>query len=114
MDWMSVLKVVIAFTVLAVAARADWKTREASDRFWIIIGVAGMAFLAVQVVLDSADLAYLLMLLPIAIFFMDIFWDRKGMFEDGISPLPLAMYALSFGILAVMTYLYHEELYFWR
>lgn len=114
MDWMSVLKVVIAFTVLAVAARADWKTREASDRFWIIIGVAGMAFLAVQVVLDSADLAYLLMLLPIAIFFMDIFWDRKGMFEDGISPLPLAMYALSFGILAVMTYLYHEELYFWK
>ena len=100
--------------ILAMAARDDWKTREASDLYWIVIGVVGMVFLALQVVLDGANYAYLLILVPIAILFMDIFWDRKGMFEEGIHPLPLAMYALSFAILVIMVYLYNGEFYLWK
>ncbi len=114
MDWITVLKVAIAFIVLAVAARADWKTREASDMYWIVIGAVGLAFLGAQIVMDGAELTYLLILPPIAWFFADIFWDRKGMFEDGISPLPLALYAVSFALLAAMIYLYHGETYFWK
>ncbi|OPY26144.1 MAG: Preflagellin peptidase [Methanomassiliicoccales archaeon PtaU1.Bin030] len=114
MDWISVLKVAIAFIVLAIAARADWRTREASDVYWMVIGGTGMFFLAAQIVLDGANIIYLAMLAPIAWFFVDIFWDRKGMFEDGISPLPLGLYAISFGILAMMIYLYNADIYFWK
>jgi len=114
MDWISVLKVAIAFIVLAIAARADWRTREASDLYWMAIGGAGMVFLAAQMLLDGANIAYLAILAPIAWFFLDIFWDRKGMFEDGISPLPLGLYAMAFGLLAVMIYQYNADLYFWK
>lgn len=114
MDWISVLKVAIAFIVLAIAARADWKTREASDMYWMVIGGAGMVFLAAQILLDGANIAYLAILAPIAWFFVDIFWDRKGMFEDGINPMPLGLYVLSFGLLAVMIYQYNADIYFWK
>jgi preflagellin peptidase FlaK len=114
MDWISVLKVAIAFIVLAIAARADWKTREASDVYWMVIGGAGLAFLAAQILFDGANIAYLAILAPIAWFFVDIFWDRKGMFEDGISPIPMGLYAMSFGLLAVMIYQYNADIYFWK
>ena len=114
MDWTPVLKVIIAFAILFLAARADWKTREASDRYWIVIGAAGMVFLAAQILTDGVNLAYLLILVPIALFFGDIFWDRRGMFEDGINPVPLAMYGLGFAILGAMVFLYNGDLYFWE
>lgn len=114
MDWVPLLKVVIALAALTLAARADWKTREASDAYWIIIGGAGMAFLAAQIIMDGADPIYLAILVPIAIFFADIFWERRGMFEDGVNVAPLALYAAGFAILGWMTYRCHSDLYFWQ
>jgi preflagellin peptidase FlaK len=114
MDWTPVLMVAIAFTVLFLAARADWKTREASDLYWMVIGAAGMMFLAFQILNDGVDLLYLLILVPIGLFFLDIFWERKGMFEDGVNPIPIAMYALGFAILGGMIYLFNSDLYFWK
>lgn len=114
MDWMPILKVAIALAVLALAARADWRTREASDAYWIIIGGAGMLFLAAQIIMDGADLLYLVILVPIAMFFADIFWERRGIFEDGINPAPLAMYLAGFAILGWMVYRFNAELYFWE
>jgi archaeal preflagellin peptidase FlaK len=114
MDWTPVLMVAIAFTVLFLAARADWKTREASDLYWIVIGAVGMVFLAVQILNDGVDLLYLLILVPIGLFFLDIFWERKGMFEDGINLIPLGMYVLGFAILGALIYLFNADLYFWK
>lgn len=114
MDWMPLIKVTIALVALALAALADWRTREASDAYWIVIGGAGMAFLAAQIVMDGENLLYLAILLPIAIFFADIFWERKGMFEDGVNVLPLALYAVGFAVLGWMVYQFHSELYFWE
>ncbi len=114
MDWMPLLKVTIALVALALAARADWRTREASDAYWIVIGGAGMAFLAAQIVMDGENLLYLAILLPIAIFFADIFWERRGMFEEGVNVLPLALYLVGLAILGWMVYEFNAELYFWE
>lgn len=114
MDWMPLLKVTIALAVLVLAARADWRTREASDAYWMVIGGAGMVFLAAQIIMDGADPLYLAILIPIAIFFADIFWERKGMFEDGINLAPLALYIVGFAILGWMVYRFNSELYFWE
>ncbi len=114
MDWMPLLKVSISLAALTLAARSDWRTREASDAYWMVIGGAGMVLIAAQMVMDGADLTYLAILVPIAIFFVDIFWERRGMFEDGINVAPLALYAAGLAILGWMVYQFHSELYFWQ
>ncbi|HPT74053.1 MAG TPA: hypothetical protein PKX52_04040, partial [Methanomassiliicoccaceae archaeon] len=114
MDWLTVSKVVLAFALLLMASRADWRTREVSDVYWLFLGVAGMAFLAVQMYLDAADLSYYLILLPIAVVFLDIFWERKGMFEDGVNLVPLLLYVATFASLAWLVIEHYTELYLWN
>ena len=113
MDWFSLLKVALSFAVLLLASKADWKTREASDMYWIALGLAGMAFLAAQLFLDAAEPMYYLILLPIAVLFLDIFWDRKGIFEDGVQAIPLLLYIIAFGVLAWLVLENYDDLYLW-
>jgi preflagellin peptidase FlaK len=114
MDWTPALMVAISFIVLALASLSDWRTREASDLYWIIIGGAGLAFLAMDMFLHAPDALYFLFLVPIAIFFFDIFWDRKGIFEDGIYLLPLGLYVLGFVTLGFLTLEFNAQAYFWQ
>lgn len=114
MDWLPLIKVTLAFVVLLHASWSDWRTREASDLHWIVLGVAGLAFLAVQLYLDGAEPLYYLILLPIAIFFLDIFWERRGMFEDGINALPLALYLVGLAVLGALVLLRYQDLYLWE
>lgn len=107
------MKVALSFAVLLLASKADWKTREASDMYWIALGLAGMAFLAAQLFLDAAEPMYYLILLPIAVLFLDIFWDRKGIFEDGVQALPLFLYMIAFGVLAWLVLENYDDLYLW-
>jgi archaeal preflagellin peptidase FlaK len=113
MDWSSIIKVAVAFIVLVLASRSDWKTREASDAYWLFLGAFGMTLLAAQIFVDGADPLYYLVLIPIAIFFLDIFWDRPGMFENGINPLPIALYAAGFAILGFLIYQFGTASYLW-
>lgn len=114
MDWTTLVEVAVAFVLLALASYSDWKTREASDLYWMIIGLVGLAFLGVQLISDGADVLYYLILIPVAVFFLDIFWERKGMFEDGINPLPLAMYGGSLVILGFLVFQFNEDIYLWK
>jgi preflagellin peptidase FlaK len=113
MEWTVILKMTIAIAVLIAAAVADWRTREASDWFWMIIGVAGMAFLAWQIVQDNVDPLYLLILVPIGLFFGDIFWEREGILENGVNLLAMAVYGVGLAILGIMIIMFYEDLYFW-
>ena len=114
MEWTPLIKVALSFAVLALASRADWKTREASDMYWIALGAAGMVFLAAQISLDDADPMYYLILFPIAVFFLDIFWDRKGVFEDGVQVLPLILYVAAFATLGWLVLENYSDLYLWE
>lgn len=113
MDWITASKVVLAFGILFLASRADWKTREASDTYWIILGAAGMAFLVAQIHMDAADPTYYLILFPIAVFFLDIFWDRKGVLEDGVNLAPLLLYVAAFATLAWLVIEHYGDMYLW-
>ena len=113
MDWITASKIVLAFGLLLLASRADWRTREASDAYWVALGVAGMAFLAAQIHLDAADPTYYLILFPIAVLFLDIFWDRRGVLEDGVN-LVLLLYVAAFATLAWLVLEHHADLYLWE
>ncbi|MDD1767922.1 MAG: hypothetical protein LUQ27_05095 [Methanomassiliicoccales archaeon] len=114
MDVIPVVKVGIALLVLLFAARSDWKTRMASDVYWVGLGGLGMLFLAVGILLDGVSILYLLFLIPLGVIFFDTFWERKGMFEDGINPVPVGLYIGSFVILAALILLFWESSYLWQ
>lgn len=114
MDWLPVLKVAISLIVLILASHSDWKKREASDAYWLFLGTAGLVFLAAQMIIDGADSTFFLILIPITILFYDLFWDRKGIFEDGVNPVPLGMYAVALVPLGALFYLEGSEQYFWE
>ncbi len=102
MDWLPIISVTIGFIILALASWSDWKTREASDFYWVLLGTLGLILLAFEIGSDDVNALYYLFLIPLAVFFYDIFWERKGVFEDGINALPLVMYVGAFGILALL------------
>jgi archaeal preflagellin peptidase FlaK len=73
-----------------------------------------LALLAVQILQDNVDLSYLLFILPMAWFFFDMLVERRGMFEDGINPLPIGLYLGSFAILAYLLSQFWNDAYIWQ
>ncbi len=114
MDWLPLVRLGIALTIACIASVSDWRKREVSDVHWIVMGVAGLALLAVQIIQDNVDLTYLLFLLPMAWFFFDMLVERRGMFEDGINPLPIGLYLGSFAIMAFLISQFWNEAYMWQ
>ena len=114
MDWLPLIRLVIALAVACSASISDWRKREVSDVHWAVMGVAGLALLAVQILQDNVDLTYLLFLLPMAWFFFDMLVERRGMFEDGINPLPIALYLGSFAALAFLLSQFWNDGYIWQ
>ena len=114
MDWLPLIRLGIALAIACSASISDWRKREVSDAHWAAMGVAGLALLAVQIVQDNVDLTYLLFLLPMAWFFFDMLVERRGMFEDGINPLPIGLYLGSFAILAFLLSQFWNDGYTWQ
>jgi preflagellin peptidase FlaK len=114
MDWLPLVRLVVALAIACIASVSDWRKREVSDLHWAAMGVAGLVLLAVQIIQDNVDLTYLLFLLPMAWFFFDMLVERRGMFEEGINPLPIALYLGSFGILAFLLSQFWNDGYMWQ
>ena len=114
MDVIPIVKVAVSCLVLLLASRSDWKTRMASDSFWIVLGGFGILFLALKMTSDGVSLLYLLFLVPLAVIFFDTFWDRKGMFEDGMNPVPIGVYLAAFVILGALIGMFWQSAYLWE
>jgi archaeal preflagellin peptidase FlaK len=114
MEWLDLSRLAIAIAVLVVASYSDWKTRLASDLYWIILGCVGLALIAYETMATGADPAYLLFLLPLAVVFFDIFWERKGIFEDGVNLVPLLLYLVAAASIVYLAVSFWEELLFWQ
>lgn len=114
MDWMPILKIAIAFIVLLLASWSDWRTRMASDGFWIIIGTLGIIFLAFQIYQDGVSPLYYLFLFPIGVFFYDIFWDRPGLFDKEGDEIALGLFISAFIVLGTLLMIFQNDEYFWK
>jgi len=114
MDWLSVLRILVAFLALLLASWSDWNTRTASDSHWLMLGTIGFVLLGVEIFMDGVSPLYYLFLIPLGIIFYDIFWDRPGIFEDGMYDLAVGAYAIAMIVLVALALLLWTEAYFWR
>jgi preflagellin peptidase FlaK len=114
MEWLDLTRLLIAAVVLVAASYSDWRTRLASDLYWLLIGGAGLAFIAYQVLATGTDPTYLLFLLPLGVIFFDIFWERRGILEDGINLVPLVLYVAAAVCLVYLAFSFWDQLLFWQ
>jgi preflagellin peptidase FlaK len=114
MEWLDISRVALAVVILIFASYTDWRTRTASDLNWIFLGCSGMVMLVIEMVTLGVQWQYYLFLLPIAVLFLDLFWERRGVLENGPNLLALALYSL---VVISLVYLYitlgNEQL-FWQ
>ena len=107
-------RVVVAVSVLAIASYSDWRTREASDLNWLFLGSVGLILIIYQLVTTNVPYGYYLFLIPLGVVFFDIFWDRRGLFEEGINLPPLILYIASALALVYLFLEFGEEELFWQ
>ena len=103
MEWLDISRVVVAVAILIFASYTDWRTRMASDLNWIILGCSGMIMLVIEMVTLDVQWQYYLFLLPITVLFLDLFWERRGVLENGPNLPVLALYSL---VVVSLIYLY--------
>lgn len=109
MDFLDLARLVLATALLVLATRQDLRERMAEDYYWIVMGGAGLLLLAYQVIGQSLPWEYLLLVLGVAILFIDIFWERPW---DG--PVATAsVYLISLAMIAYPSLLYHGDSAFW-
>lgn len=78
-EWVDLVKVLLALTVMVAASRQDWRERMADDIHWAVLGSAGLASMALYVAMEGLRWEYYLMIIATAVLFLDIFWDNDGM-----------------------------------
>jgi archaeal preflagellin peptidase FlaK len=114
MEWLDISRVAVAVLILIIASYTDWRTRTASDLNWILLGCAGMVMLAIEMAALGLRWHYYLFLIPIAVLFLDLFWERRGVLENGPNYVVLAIYSI---VVVTLAYLYvtlDNEQLFWQ
>jgi preflagellin peptidase FlaK len=114
MEWLDILRVGVAVVILIFASYTDWRTRMASDLNWIILGCIGMVTLVIEMVTLDVQWQYYLFLLPIAVIFLDLFWDRRGVLEDGPNLPVIALYSLAVVSLIYLYLTLGNDQLFWQ
>ncbi len=100
---MDISRVAIAVAVLVFASYSDWKTRMASDLNWVFLGCAGIIMLFIEMAALGVQWQYYLLLFPIAVLFLDLFWERRGLMENGPNIPIIALYSL---VIITLAYLF--------
>jgi preflagellin peptidase FlaK len=114
MEWLDISRVVVVIVILIIASYTDWRTRMASDLNWVFLGCSGMVMLVLEMVDLDVQWQYYLFLFPIAVLFLDLFWERRGLFENGLNLLVLALYSMvAVSLLFLYVTLGNEQL-FWQ
>lgn len=114
MEWLDLSRLIVALVVMAAASYSDWRTRLASDLYWLFLGCVGLGLIIYQIVILNVDSRFMLFVVPLGVVFFDIFWERKGIFEEGINPVPLLFYVAALVSLAYLFVTFMNDILFWQ
>jgi preflagellin peptidase FlaK len=107
MEELDILRLVLGLFFLVYGSASDLKTRRVSDKVWILMGIAAIAILEAQMLLGDYSLQHQLILVPIAIMYFDVFWDRDPISESSANwqrAAVIALYLLAFMAIAFLLY----------
>ncbi|MEE9267809.1 MAG: A24 family peptidase C-terminal domain-containing protein [Thermoplasmata archaeon] len=76
--FLSLLPLLVGVLLLSIASWADWRTRRVGDAPWGLMAGVGLALLAGELVLATRDPLPFLVLVPPALLFLDVLWERGG------------------------------------
>jgi len=113
MDELTWARLGLAMAVMALAAVSDWRTREASDAYWYVLGLGGALLIGLQLWSDGVGWMHLVCLVLITLVFVDLLRNRPGIFEDGFHPLPLVLYALTLAAFAYLSLDHFNGEHYW-
>lgn len=114
MEWLDLARLAVAIAVMVAASISDWRTRLASDLYWLFMGCVGLGLIIYEIVIGGADSRYLLFAVPLGVIFFDIFWERRGILEDGLNLVPLLFYLAALISLAYLFLSFSGEARFWQ
>jgi len=113
MEELTWARFILAFAVMVAASVSDWRTRTASDAHWYMMGIGGSLLMAWQLWDEGAPWIFVICLALITLVFFDLLWDRPGIFEEGVNPLPLVLYALTFLAYGYLSWEHFGEDLYW-
>jgi len=102
---LDLIRIAVAFPFLIYASMADWRTRRVRNIVWADLGIIALFLLWVDSYMANAPLLAQSVLLPIAFFFADIFWQKKGGLWSKAGMTSAALYIASFIWIAYIGYL---------
>lgn len=113
----TVTRLVIGLFFLVIASVQDLRRRRVRDTIWIIMGSLGIVLILSQLFIDNEIIKweYYLILIPIAILFFDVFWDREPIYQDGkfsFVPLPIFLYIVAILVMIWLLINFNADFYF--
>lgn len=74
-ELLCIAQIVIVIAVMIPACYCDWKYREIPDKFWWMLGIAGIAFCVYHAYDSGMCWQYVTMILGTVMILIDILWD---------------------------------------
>lgn len=102
MDLFAATRLAAGTAFLAVAAASDVRTRRVPNTLWIALGTLGLALLAAELLLASADLARYALLVVAAAWFYAVFFGKPLFDEDGFHARPLRFAVFGGGVVLIV------------
>lgn len=99
------IRVVLGLAFLFYASITDFKTRRVKNEIWVMMGISGIALLAIDLIQRKAAWESLLILVPIGILFISMFYDFGNNEMDdkkGMNLLPILLYLIGFIVILFM------------
>ncbi len=114
MEILDITRLVVALAVCGLASYSDWKTREASDLHWVVLGGAGLVILLADLLASGADPIYYLAILAIGFIFFDLLWGGEEDEPKAVGRVRVLLYILSFFVLGLVIVLRPGDLLTWH
>ncbi|MFQ6127596.1 MAG: A24 family peptidase C-terminal domain-containing protein [Thermoplasmata archaeon] len=107
MEELDVLRLILGLFFLTYGSISDLRTRRVSNIVWIFMGLFAILVLVAQMLLEGYSVYHHLIVVPVAILYFDVFWERESVFKRSTSRLRVAvilLYLLALAIIAFQSY----------
>lgn len=105
MEELDILRFVLGLVFLTYGSVSDLRTRRVPNLAWILMGLFAISILEVQILLEDYTIYHHLIVIPIAILYFDVFWEREPILETATNRLRAVVVFLYLLALATIAFL---------